>query len=108
MARNEIKVKTSMKPIIDSAPAFPIESKLAFIKAIMKGYITGKLKMAIKLKLWPDRQAIAATKVRIEAKPRAAKAMIPKKLGTFETGEPNNNQNAAYEPNPVIKSTIKL
>ena len=108
MARNEISVNTRINPIIDSAPAFPIESKLAFINAIMKGYITGKLKMAIRLKLCPDRQAIAATNVNIEAKPRAANAMIAKKLGTFETGDPNNNQNAAYEPKPVINSNIKL
>lgn len=108
MAKNEIRINTSMKPNMEDVPALPIESKLAFINAIMKGYITGKLRMAIKLKLFPERQAIADTNVRIDAKPRAANAMIPKKFGTFVTGEPNNNQNAAYDPNPVINSNIKL
>ena len=108
MARNEINIKTSMKPSIESIPALPIESKLALINAIMNGYITGKLRMAIKLKLCPERQAMADTNVRIDANPRAANAMIPKKFGTLETGDPNKSQNAAYDPNPVINSKIKL
>jgi len=84
-----------MNPNIEPDSPFPIESRLALISAIMKGYITGKLKIAIRLKLCPDRQAIAATNVRIEANPKAAKAMIPRKFGTFDTGVPNNNQKAA-------------
>ena len=95
MARNEINIKTNMNPSIEAAPAFPIESRLAFINAIIKGYITGKLKIAIRLKLCPDCQAIAATNVRIDAKPSAANAIMTKKFGTFETGVPNNNQKAA-------------
>ena len=95
MARNDIRIKTNMNPSIEAAPAFPIESRLAFINAIMNGYITGKLKMAIRLKLCPDCQAIAATNVRIDANPSAANAIIPRKFGTFETGDPSNNQKAA-------------
>ena len=95
MASNEINTNTSMNPKIYPVSALPIESKLAFINAIINGYITGKLKIAIRLKLCPDRQAIAATSVSIEAKPSAANAMMTRKFGTFVTGVPNNNQKAA-------------
>ena len=84
-----------MNPNIDDVSALPIESRLAFINAIINGYITGKLNIAIRLKLCPDRHAIAATNVSIDAKPSAANTMMTRKFGTFVTGVHNINQKAA-------------
>ena len=84
------------------------ESKLVFISVIIKGYITGKLRIAIKLKLCPARHAIAETNVKMEAKPKEATTIINKKFNIEAEGMPNNSQKEKNDPNPVINKRQKL
>lgn len=84
------------------------ESKLVFINVMINGYITGKLRIAIRLKLCPARHAIAATIVRTVANPNEATTMISIKCITDVTGDPNNSQKEKNDPNPVISNRQKL
>ena len=84
------------------------ESRLVFISVIIKGYITGKLRIAIKLKLCPALHAIAETNVKIEANPKEATTMINIKFNIDGDGIPNNSQKENNDPNPVISKRQKL
>ncbi len=84
------------------------ESRLVFISVIIKGYITGKLRIAIKLKLCPARHAIADTKVKIAANPKEATTIIVIKFNTADEGIPNKSQKEKNDPNPVINKRQML
>ena len=101
-----------MESRITKRPDKPDQSMLlmadreTFIRVASRGSTIGKLKMAIKEKLWLAREAMAATMVSTDDNPRLPSSRVSKNRGTFTTWLPmssRKNPNASAERMAIRK-----
>ena len=97
-----------------SGPEVPGHSELVsaifeiFIRVRRRGRMTGKLRIAIREKLLLARDAIAATMVRMEDKPKLPRINVSRNSSILTTWFPISNRNIPKERSARIVNRSRL